>query len=125
MHKPCLWQDTSEVRLTTTLCSLSNKREEEMYILVTYDVETVSEMGNKRLRQVARICKNYGQRVQNSVFECEVSEAQYCILKNELRSAMDEKLDSIRFYHLNKNKNHSIEMMGKITSFDINDAIIL
>jgi len=96
-----------------------------MYILVTYDVETVSEMGNKRLRQVARICKNYGQRVQNSVFECEVSEAQYCILKNELRSAMDEKLDSIRFYHLNKNKNHSIEMMGKITSFDINDAIIL
>ena len=96
-----------------------------MYILVTYDVETVSEMGNKRLRQVARICKNYGQRVQNSVFECEVSEAQYCILKNELRSAMDEELDSIRFYHLNKNKNHSIEMMGKITSFDINDAIIL
>ena len=96
-----------------------------MYILVTYDVETVSEMGNKRLRQVARICKNYGQRVQNSVFECEVSEAQYCILKNELRSAMDEKLDSIRFYHLNKNKNHSIEMMGKITSFDINDAIII
>ena len=96
-----------------------------MYILVTYDVETVSEMGNKRLRQVARICKNYGQRVQNSVFECEVSEAQYCILKNELRSTMDEELDSIRFYHLNKNKNHSIEMMGKITSFDINDAIIL
>lgn len=96
-----------------------------MYILVTYDVETVSEMGNKRLRQVARICKNYGLRVQNSVFECEVSEAQYCILKNELRSAMDEKLDSIRFYHLNKNKNHSIEMMGKITSFDINDAIII
>lgn len=96
-----------------------------MYILVTYDVETISEMGKKRLRQVARICKNYGQRVQNSVFECDVSEAQYCVLKNELSNAMDETLDSIRFYHLNKNKNHSIETMGVITSFDVNDAIII
>ena len=48
-----------------------------MYILITYDVDTVSEMGQKRLRQVAKACKDYGQRVQNSVFECEVSEAQF------------------------------------------------
>ncbi len=96
-----------------------------MYILVTYDVDTISEKGKKRLRQVARICKNYGQRIQNSVFECEVTEAQYCVLKNELHTAMDEKLDSIRFYHLNKNKNHSIETMGVITSYDVNDAIII
>ena len=54
-----------------------------MYILVTYDVDTISEKGQKRLRRVARICKNYGQRVQNSVFECEVTESQYCVLKNE------------------------------------------
>ena len=51
-----------------------------MYILVTYDVDTTSETGKKRLRKVARICQNYGQRVQNSVFECEVTEVQYIIL---------------------------------------------
>ena len=96
-----------------------------MYILITYDVDTVSEMGQKRLRQVARICKDYGQRVQNSVFECEVTEAQYTKLKDALTTVMDKSLDSIRFYHLNKNKSHHIEMLGKITSYDVNEAIIL
>ena len=96
-----------------------------MYILVTYDVDTVSEKGQKRLRTVARLCQDYGQRVQNSVFECEVTEAQYATLKERLRTAMDEKLDSIRFYHLNHNKTHSIETLGRVTSFDVNDAIVL
>ena len=96
-----------------------------MYILVTYEVDTVRERGQKRLRQVARICKNYGQRVQNSVFECEGTEAQYCTLKDELRITMDQQLDSIRFYHLNKNKNHSIDTLGRKTSFDVNEVIIL
>lgn len=96
-----------------------------MYILVTYDVDTISESGKKRLRQVARICKNYGQRVQNSVFECEVTEAQYCLLKDQIKEVMNEQLDSIRFYHLNKNKNHSIDTLGKITSYDVNDTIII
>ena len=79
-----------------------------MYILITYDVDTVSEMGQKRLRQVARICKDYGQRVQNSVFECEVTAAQYVKLKDALSAAMDKSLDSIRFYHLNKNENRRV-----------------
>lgn len=96
-----------------------------MNILVTYDVDTVSEKGQKRLRQVAHICKDYGQRVQNSVFECEVTEAQYTVLKNTLKITMDEKLDSIRFYHLNKNKIHGVESLGKKTSYDVNEAIIL
>lgn len=96
-----------------------------MNILVTYDVETVSEKGQKRLRKVASLCKNYGQRVQNSVFECEVTEAQFIVLKNALKNAMDEKLDSIRFYHLNKNKKQSVETLGKVTSYDVNEAIIL
>ena len=96
-----------------------------MYILVTYDVETVSESGQRRLRQVARLCKDFGQRVQNSVFECEVTEAQYVLLKESLRRAMDEKLDSIRFYHLNRNKMHSIETLGRITSYDVDSALIL
>lgn len=96
-----------------------------MYILVTYDVDTVSEKGLKRLRRVARLCQDYGQRVQNSVFECEVTEAQYATLKERLRTEMDEKLDSIRFYHLNRNRTHSIDTLGRITSFDVSDAIVL
>lgn len=96
-----------------------------MYILVTYDVDTVSEKGQKRLRRVARLCQDYGQRVQNSVFECEVTEAQYATLKERLRTEMDEKLDSIRFYHLNRNRTHCIDTLGRITSFDVSDAIVL
>ena len=96
-----------------------------MNILVTYDVETVSEKGQKRLRKVANLCKDYGQRVQNSVFECEVTEAQYIVLKNALKTVMDEKLDNIRVYHLNKNKKHGIETLGKVISYDVNEAIIL
>ena len=96
-----------------------------MYILITYDVDTVSERGQKRLRRVARICKDYGQRVQNSVFECEVSEVQYVQLKAALEAAMDKTLDSIRFYHLNKNENRRVVTVGKLTSYNVNDAIIL
>ncbi len=96
-----------------------------MYILITYDVDTVSEMGQKRLRQVARICKDYGQRVQNSVFECEVTEAQYVKLKDALSTVMDKSLDSIRFYHLNKNDNRRVVTIGKETSYNVKEAIIL
>lgn len=96
-----------------------------MYILVTYDVDTISESGQKRLRQVAKICKDYGIRVQNSVFECDVTETQYVRLKAELSDAMDNQLDSIRFYHLNKNDNRRIVTLGKMTSYNINDTIIL
>lgn len=96
-----------------------------MHILITYDVDTVSEMGQKRLRQVARICKDYGQRVQNSVFECDVTEVQYIKLKEALSTVMDKKLDSIRFYHLNRNKNRNVVTMGKETSYEVNNVIIL
>lgn len=96
-----------------------------MYILITYDVDTISEMGQKRLRQVARICKDYGQRVQNSVFECEVTEVQYVKLKDALSAVMEKSLDSIRFYHLNKNENRRVETIGRETSYNVNDALIL
>lgn len=96
-----------------------------MYILVTYDVDTISESGQKRLRQVAKICKDYGIRVQNSVFECDVTETQYVRLKAALSDAMDSQLDSIRFYHLNKNDNRRVVTLGKMTSYNINDTIIL
>ena len=103
----------------------SSLNSEEMYILVTYDVDTINEIGQKRLRRVARICKDYGQRVQNSVFECEVTEAQYVKLKDALSAVMDKSLDSIRFYHLNKNENRRVVTIGKETSYNVNDALIL
>ena len=96
-----------------------------MYILITYDVDTISTSGQKRLRRVARICKDYGQRVQNSVFECEMTEAQYVKLKDVLTAVMDKQLDSIGFYHLYKNENRRIETVGRETSYNFNNAIIL
>lgn len=96
-----------------------------MTILITYDVDTISETGQKRLRQVAKLCKDYGQRVQNSVFECEVTEAQFVVLKNKLSSIIDHSLDSIRFYHLGKNSKLHTSTMGKITSYNVNDALII
>lgn len=96
-----------------------------MTILVTYDVETISESGQKRLRQVAKACKDFGQRVQNSVFECEITEAQFVLLKDKLTSIIDKEHDSIRIYSLkNNSKQHTI-VIGKVTSYNVNDAIIL
>ena len=69
-----------------------------MMVLITYDVESTSESGKKRLRNVAKSCRDYGQRVQNSVFECVLSEVQFLLLKTELESIIDLELDSIRFY---------------------------
>lgn len=96
-----------------------------MYVLITYDVDTISETGQKRLRQVAKVCKDYGQRVQNSVFECEVTEAQFTLLKNSIESIIDEKLDSIRFYFLRRSDQRRVSTLGKVTSYDVNEAIII
>ena len=88
-----------------------------MYILVTYDVDTTSKAGARRLRCVAKACIDYGQRVQNSVFECEVTEAQYCLLK--------ERIKSISFYILSKNENRRVEVLGVDTAYKVNDALII
>ena len=96
-----------------------------MYILVTYDVDTTDKSGQRRLRRVAKACQDYGQRVQNSVFECELTEVQLCLLKERIKEIIDQSLDSIRFYHLNRSENRRVEVMGIETSFDVNDAIII
>lgn len=96
-----------------------------MYILVTYDVDTTDKSGQRRLRRVAKACLDYGQRVQNSVFECELTEVQLCVLKDRIKEIIDNSLDSIRIYHLNRNENIRVEVMGVETSFDVNDAIII
>ena len=94
-------------------------------ILITYDVDTTSEVGKKRLRKVAKECVNYGRRVQNSVFECLLTEAQFCILKNKIESIINEELDSVRFYFLGNNWNKRIESVGKMTTFAIDAELII
>ena len=96
-----------------------------MYILVTYDVDTTDKPGQLRLRRVAKACLDYGQRVQNSVFECELTEVQLCMLKERIKEIIDHSLDSIRFYHLNRSENRRVEVMGVETAFNVNDAIII
>jgi len=83
-----------------------------MMVLVTYDVNTETPEGRRRLRQVAKECVNYGQRVQNSVFECLVDPAQFAKLKHSLTCIMDKDRDSIRFYHLGSNWQHRVEHRG-------------
>lgn len=96
-----------------------------MYILITYDVDTTSKEGARRLRRVAKACLDYGQRVQNSVFECEVTEAQLCTLKNMIIEIIEAKTDSVRFYYLNKNIARRVEVLGIETAYNVNDAIII
>ena len=89
-----------------------------MMVLICYDVALKIENGAKRLRHVAKECKNYGQRVQFSVFECIVTPAEFVYLKNKLSQIIDLENDSIRFYHLGKNWQKSTEMIGKKKSYD-------
>lgn len=96
-----------------------------MYILVTYDVDTTDKKGQKRLRQVARACMDYGLRVQNSVFECELTDAQLTILEGRLKGIIESSLDSIRIYHLNKNERRRVDVLGKETSYNVKEAIII
>lgn len=87
-------------------------------ILITYDVSTVTGDGKKRLRQVAKVCVNYGQRVQNSVFECNIDPAMYVEIKHQLSEIIDHELDSLRFYRLGKNWQGRVEMIGKNNTYD-------
>lgn len=95
-----------------------------LLVLVTYDVNTTSKNGQKRLRKVAKVCQNYGQRVQNSVFECLVNSTQYATLKIELTNIIDEKRDSLRFYRLGNNYQGKIEHIGVKESIDLEDPLI-
>ena len=96
-----------------------------MLILITYDVDTTTKAGEKRLRKVAKECVNYGQRVQNSVFECLITEAQLVKLKAILSDIIDNATDSIRFYFLGNKWQRKIETIGKMTSFDPTETLIV
>lgn len=94
-------------------------------VLITYDVDSISKTGQKRLRQVAKICTNYGQRVQNSVFECRVTEAQYILLKSLIKDVIDNELDSVRFYLLGNNWINRIDTLGKKPLINLDDELII
>lgn len=87
-------------------------------VLIAYDVDTSNAAGRKRLRKIAKICVDYGQRVQNSVFECSVDSATLVALKSKLVEVMDEDKDSIRFYQLGKNWHGRVEHYGSKPSYD-------
>jgi CRISPR-associated endoribonuclease Cas2 len=96
-----------------------------MLVLITYDVETTSASGRKRLRKVAKVCINYGQRVQNSVFECLLDPAQLCKVKAELKAIISQDVDSLRFYNLGDKYKTRIEHIGAKPTYDPEEPMIL
>lgn len=89
-----------------------------MYVLITYDVADTTANGAKRLRRVAKLCTQYGQRVQFSVFECLLEPAQFEQLKHELLDVIDAERDSIRFYNLGSNWKRRVEHFGAKEGYD-------
>lgn len=96
-----------------------------MLILVTYDVKTADPAGRRRLQKIAKCCVNHGQRVQNSVFECLLTSAQYVILKRELENIMDTAADSLRFYNLGHGWQHRVEHVGAKASYDPEGPMVM
>lgn len=96
-----------------------------MLVLITYDVSTQSAAGRKRLRKVAKECVNYGQRVQNSVFECILDSSQLLTVKDKLMSIIDEKEDSLRFYNLGNKYQHKVEHFGAKESYDAEGTLMI
>lgn len=96
-----------------------------MFVLITYDVNITSQNGAKRLRKVSKVCLDYGKRVQNSVFECVLTEAQFVVFKSQLKGLIDEKQDSVRFYLLGNNWKRRIETIGKNFGLDFTGKLII
>lgn len=96
-----------------------------MMVLITYDVSTDSAEGRRRLRRIARACEDWGQRVQYSVFECEVDPAQWTALRARLVDLIDVQTDSLRFYMLGREWRRRIEHVGAKPSLDMDGPLIL
>jgi CRISPR-associated protein Cas2 len=96
-----------------------------MMVLVTYDVNTETLEGRRRLRNVAKKCKNFGQRVQNSVFECLVDPSQWTVLKQELLDIIESDKDSLRFYFLGANWKRRVEHAGAKPTYDPQGVLVI
>ncbi len=95
-----------------------------MLMLVTYDVNTETPAGRRRLRRVARACLDYGQRVQQSVFECEVAPAQWTALRARLAAEIDPAHDSLRFYSLGAGGRRRVEHLGAKPVLDLDAPLV-
>lgn len=96
-----------------------------MLVLITYDVNTTDAAGRKRLRRVAKLCVNCGQRVQNSVFECLVDPVQYKLLQTKLLEVIDPAKDSLRFYQLGNKYQSKIEHFGAKASYEPEGVLLV
>ncbi len=96
-----------------------------MLVLITYDVNTETAAGKKRLRKVAKQCVNYGRRVQNSVFECILDQTQCVLLKSILTDLIDQEKDSLRFYYLGNNYKTKVEHIGIDHGIAADETLIL
>jgi len=96
-----------------------------MIVLITYDVSTLEKAGRRRLRRVARACKDYGVRVQKSVFECQMEQREWVRLKNRLLGEIEIEEDSLRFYFLDETAKQKIEHYGREKPLDFTEPLIL
>ena len=96
-----------------------------MFVLVAYDVSTETSDGKKRLRKVAKMCQNYGQRVQNSLFECSIDYGTFLKLKKSLGQIMDKEKDSIRYYNLGNIWDSKVEHIGAKPGYNPDGVLII
>jgi len=96
-----------------------------MMVLVTYDVNTETAAGRKRLRKVADLCQDYGQRVQNSVFECLIDQALFRMFQNKLDAIINKETDSIRYYFLGKDWQNKVQHVGAKVSVRLDKPLIV
>ena len=103
---------------------MEEKWREEMLVLIMYDVNTETAAGKSRLRKVAKQCVNYGQRVQNSVFECNLDAAKCRQVKAILLDLIDKEKDSLRFYYLGDRYKNKVEHIGAKPGFDVTEPLL-
>ena len=96
-----------------------------MFILIAYDVSTTDRAGQRRLRRVARACKDYGTRAQKSLFECQLGKTQWAALRSRLLKEFDPKQDSLRFYHLDEDAKENVEHHGVGEPVDLSEPLVL
>jgi CRISPR-associated protein Cas2 len=94
-------------------------------VLIAYDVATETKEGQRRLRRVAQVCKDFGQRVQKSVFECAVNEMQFVLLRRRLLDCIDTEEDNLRIYRLIEPRERHIEAYGKNLYVDFDDPLVV
>lgn len=98
---------------------------DEILVVITYDVNTQTAVGKARLRKVAKQCLNYGQRVQNSVFECILDAAQAKMIENKLERIIEKESDSLRFYYIGDHYKNKVRHIGSKAVFDIDGPLVL